>query len=100
MIPNVCPNPRNGGENTVERFYDEEMYNHRWKIERTNAWLDGFKAILTRFDTTISSWKGWNFLAFIVIFLKKFTNQISLNNFNGKKIQLYIENCPELTKYR
>ena len=72
MIPNVCPNPRNGGENTREWLYDEEMYKHRWKIERTNAWMDGFKAVLTRFDTTISSWKGWNFLAFIVIFLKKF----------------------------
>ena len=72
IIPNVCPNPRNGGENTEEWLYDEEMYKHRWKIERTNAWMDGFKAVLTRFDTTISSWKGWNFLAFIVIFLKKF----------------------------
>ena len=72
IIPNVCPNPRNGGESTEEWIYDEEMYKHRWKIELTNAWMDGFKAVLTRFDTTISSWKGWNFLAFIVIFLKKF----------------------------
>ena len=72
IIPNVCPNPRNGGENTEEWLYDEEMYKHRWKIERTNAWMDGFKAVLTRFDTTVSSWKGWNFLAFIVISLKKF----------------------------
>lgn len=74
IIPNVCPNPRNGGETTEEWLYDEEMYKERWKIERTNAWMDGFKAVLTRFDTTIASWKGWNFLAFIVIFLKKFHN--------------------------
>lgn len=47
------------------------MYKERWKIERTNAWIDGFKNVLVRFDTTVSSWKGWNFLAFIVIFLKK-----------------------------
>ena len=72
IIPNVCPNPRNGGENTEEWLYDEEMYKHRWKIERTNAWMDGFKAVLTRFETTVSNWKGWNFLAFIVIFLKNF----------------------------
>lgn len=72
IIPNVCPNPRNGGETTEEWLYDEEMYKERWKIERTNAWMDGFKAVFTRFDTTVSSWKGWNFLAFIVIFLKKF----------------------------
>ena len=72
IIPNVCPNPGNGGDCSEEWLYDGEMYKERWKIERTNAWLDGFKAVLNRFDTTVSSWKGWNFLAFIVIFLKKF----------------------------
>lgn len=81
VISNVCPNRRNGGDVKEERLFDEEMYKERWKIERTNAWIDGFKNVLIRFDTTVSSWKGWNFLAFIVIFLKNFTNQISLNNF-------------------
>ena len=81
ITPNVCPNPRNGGDSKEDWLYDEEMYQERWKIERTNAWMDGFKAVLNRFDTTVSSWKGWNFLAFIVIFLKNFTNQISLDNF-------------------
>lgn len=33
--------------------------------------MDGFKDIHNRFDTTVFSWKGWNFLVFIVIFLKK-----------------------------
>ena len=74
IIPNVCPNPRNGGETTHEWLYDEGMYEHRWKIERTNAWMDSFKSVLNRFDTTVSSWKGWNFLAFIVIFLNYFHN--------------------------
>lgn len=71
IISNVCPNRRNGGQPTEERLFDEVMYKERWKIERTNAWIDGFKNVLVRFDTTVSSWKGWNFLAFIVIFLKK-----------------------------
>ena len=71
VIANVCPNPRNGGEPTEDYLFDNEMYKERWIIERTNAWMDGFKAVLTRFDTTVSSWKGWNYLAFIVIFLKK-----------------------------
>ncbi|TCI84359.1 IS5/IS1182 family transposase, partial [Tenacibaculum sp. M341] len=30
------------------------------------------RSLLNRFDTTITSWKGFNFLAFIVIGLKKF----------------------------
>lgn len=74
IISNVCPNRRNGGEHTEEYLFDDDMYKERWVIERTNAWMDGFKAVLARFDTTISSWKGWNYLAFIVIFLKKIHN--------------------------
>ncbi|MDE6297105.1 MAG: IS5/IS1182 family transposase, partial [Muribaculaceae bacterium] len=31
----------------------------------------GFRSIMNRFDTTLSSWKGWNYLAFAVLFLKK-----------------------------
>ena len=63
-FPNACTNPRNGGDSKDDWLYDEEMYKERWKIERTNAWMDGFKAVLNRFDTTVSSWKGWNFLCF------------------------------------
>lgn len=36
-----------------ERLFDEKMYKERWKIERTNAWIDGFKNVLIRFDTTV-----------------------------------------------
>lgn len=71
IIANVCPNPRRG-EPTEDYLFDPEMYKERWKIERTNAWMDGFRSIRTRFDTTVSSWKGWNYLAFIVVFLKNF----------------------------
>ena len=71
VISNVCPNRRNGCDSSEEYLFDEEMYKERWTVERTNAWMDGFKAVLARFDTTVSSWKGWNYLAFIVIFLKK-----------------------------
>lgn len=67
---NVCPNPRRG-EPTEDYLFDPEMYRERWKIERTNAWMGGCRSVRTRFDITVSSWKGWNFLAFIVIFLKK-----------------------------
>ena len=74
IISNVCPNRRNGADSSEMYLFDEEMYKERWVVERTNAWMDAFKAVLVRFDTTISSWKGWNFLAFLVIFLKKIHN--------------------------
>jgi hypothetical protein len=32
--------------------------------------MDSFRSVLNRFDKTVSSWKGWNLLAFHVIFLK------------------------------
>ena len=70
IIANVCPNPRNG-ELSEEYLFDEVMYKERFAIERTNAWMDSFRSILCRFDTTLSSWKGWNYLAFAVVFLKK-----------------------------
>ena len=70
IIANVCPNPR-GGTASEGYLFDEEMYKERYVIERTNAWIDSFRSLLTRFDTTVSSWKGWNYIAFAVIFLKK-----------------------------
>ena len=72
VVSNVCPNRRNGADSYAEYCFDKEMYCERWIVERSNAWMDAFKAILVRFDTTVSSWKAWNYLAFIVIFLKKF----------------------------
>lgn len=71
IIANICPNKRNGNNDT-DHYFDEELYKERYAVERTNAWMDSFRSLLNRFDTTISSWKGFNFLAFIVIGLKKF----------------------------
>ena len=84
IIANVCPNTRNG-EPSAEYLFDEVMYKERFVIERTNAWMDSFRSILCRFDTTVSSWKGWNYLALVVIFLKKITNQKSLDDFDGRQ---------------
>lgn len=68
---NICFNKRNGDTDRDE-YFDQELYNERYKIERTNAWMDSFRSILNRFDTTVTSWLGFNYLAFIVIALKKF----------------------------
>ncbi|MGS2764903.1 IS5 family transposase, partial [Sinomicrobium sp. M5D2P9] len=51
---------------------DKELYDQRYVIERTNAWMDSFRSLLNRFDTTVASWTGFNYLAFIVLALKKF----------------------------
>lgn len=71
IIANICPNKRNGNGGK-DHYFDEKLYQERYAIERTNAWMDSFRSLLNRFDTTITSWKGFNFLAIIVIGLKKF----------------------------
>lgn len=71
IIANIAVNKRNGDSDN-NHYFDEELYKKRYTIERTNAWMDGFRSILNRFDFTASSWKGFNFLAFIVLGLRKF----------------------------
>jgi len=72
MIPNIPENRRNS-KFDYNRFLDEKLYDERYSIERTNAWIDSFRSCLNRFDVKTSSWIGFNYLAFIVIGLRKFT---------------------------
>ena len=43
--------------------------------QQSNAWCDSYRSILNHFDTAISSWKGFNYLSFIIIGLKKFNTK-------------------------
>jgi transposase len=54
-----------------EHLFDELLYKCRFVIERTNAWLDAFKAVLVRFETNKIHWKALNLLAFCVILLRQ-----------------------------
>ena len=71
---NICFNKRNGNTDRDE-YFDQELYKQRYAIERSNAWMDSFRSLLNRFDTTVASWLGFNYLSFIVIALKKFKKQ-------------------------
>ena len=64
-------NKRNGDTDRDEYFV-QLLYSERYKIERTNAWMDSFRSLLNGFDTTIASWLGFNYLALIIIALKRF----------------------------
>ena len=67
---NICFNKRNGDADRDE-YFDPELYRQRYAIERSNAWMDSYRSLLNRFDTTVASWLGFNYLSFMVIFLKK-----------------------------
>lgn len=70
IITNTAINLRNGNSHDIVIF-DEILYEQRYTIERTNAWIDSYRTLLNRFDTTISSWISFNYIAFMVILLKK-----------------------------
>lgn len=72
---NICFNKRNGTVQDRDEYFDQELYDERYAVERTNAWMDSFRSLLNGFDTTTESWKGFNYLAFIVIALKKFAKK-------------------------
>ena len=51
--------------------FDPELYRRRVVVEQTNAWLDGFKTLLVRYETSVGNWLAWHWLTFAVIFLRK-----------------------------
>ena len=63
-------NTRNGDANE-DYLFDEDLYRERYSIERTNARMDSFRSLLNRFDTTTSNWENFNYIAFIVILMRK-----------------------------
>lgn len=70
IMANVDFNMRNGNRDN-DYLLDELLYKERYGIERTNAWMDSYRSLLNRFDTTVSSWKSFNYIAFISILFKK-----------------------------
>ena len=68
---NIAENKRNVKEPKEDYVYfDEELYKQRFVIERTNAWLDGFKTLLVRYEVKVNTWMAAHFMAFVIIFLK------------------------------
>lgn len=85
IIPNVKPNPRNDSEEqrlepyiSNTHIFDEELYKDRSVIEHSNAWIDGFKALLIRFEFSVKNWVALHFIAFSVIFLRKINKKIKV----------------------
>jgi transposase len=75
IIANVAVNKRNKKiTENQDDYFDDKLYKERYSIERTNAWMDSFRSLLNRFDTSVSSWTGFNYLAFIIIALKKLSS--------------------------
>lgn len=70
MEANIRPNPRSHSVREQYTYFDELLYRQRVVIERTNAWLDGNKALLVRFETKASNWLALHWLGFCSLFLR------------------------------
>ena len=77
IIANVKENPRNSANSerpvpeSGQHVFDDELYADRSVIEHANAWIDGFKALLVRFEFSVKNWMSLHFMAFSVILLRK-----------------------------
>ena len=60
---------------TAKVLHYKTVYGHfrKWckKGEWQKVWLDSYRSPLNRFDVTLTSWQAWNYIAFIIILMKK-----------------------------
>lgn len=73
---NIAFNTRNA--TNVDRFeyFDEVLYQNRFVIERAFAWLDTFKALLIRYETTALNWLSLNIIGMAISFIRKIDRKI------------------------
>jgi transposase len=69
VIPNIDENQRNlrRVKRGRKRHFNKEVYNNRFCIERSFAWVDKFKRLLIRFERKDIYFLGFHFIAFTMI---------------------------------
>lgn len=68
---NINFNLRKGQKAERYVYFDEQLYKQRYVMERTNAWIDGFKALLVRYEGKVKTWLDQHFMAFAILMLRK-----------------------------
>ena len=72
IIPNFDLQKRNAkNPDQNDYYFDYQLYKERFAVERTNAWIDGFKNLLIRYETNARHWLGLHYLAFSYILLRR-----------------------------
>lgn len=74
IIANIDFNKRNARNTDNQPLLDDLLYKERFAVERTNAWIDAFKALLIRFETKAQHWLSLHYLAFSLILIRSQTN--------------------------
>ena len=71
ITPNFHHNKRSSKQICSDHIFDEQLYKDRFVVERTNAWIDGFKNLLVRFETTAANWKSLHYITFSLTLINK-----------------------------
>ena len=72
IIANFDINKRNSkNPDQNDYYFDNQLYKERFAVERTNAWIDGFKNLIIRYETNAKHWLDLHYLAFSIILLRK-----------------------------
>jgi transposase len=70
FVTNIAVNKRDG-ERERGYVFDKQLYKERFKVERTNAWFDAYRAVKTRTDKLKQTWLASQYLAACCIILHK-----------------------------
>ena len=72
VTPNIAENKRNRKsiKRGRKRFFNPDIYKHRFSSERTFAWIDKFRALLIRFDRKDVYFMGAHFIAYSMVNLR------------------------------
>lgn len=69
---NIDFNKRRGSKNkNIGYIIDNELYRERFSVEQLNAWVDGFKSLIVRYETSSKNWMSLHCIAFAIIFIRK-----------------------------
>lgn len=76
---NIAINKRNTKLAEVKDYYfDETLYAKRKLAEHPFAWMDGFKAMLVRYEKLAVTWFSMNIMTMFHIFMKKISKHIKI----------------------
>lgn len=77
LIPNVVKNLRNSKKVKPgrKRLFNKEIYNNRFAVERSFAWVDKFKRLIIRFERLDVLFLSLHFIAFTLINLRFLLNE-------------------------
>ena len=77
LIPNIDENKRNRktAKRGPKRYFNKDVYKHRFSSERSFAWIDKFRALLVRFYRRDVYFLGAHFIVFVMINLRHLLNQ-------------------------